>query len=329
MLVAVLCVLVVVLAIAYVVIKRRPVAAPDPMDWREQRFEPWGSIILGVWFVGSAVAGLGRVFNQRWIGVVVVIAVVVGLPWMLIAASRQVRQISIRGGAIEWRTLRQRWSAPMSEVVAVSGPHRHPPQFQLADGRVIRLPEAPGVRAVTLTLVEEFGASELPPDLDGWDCDGCPEPFERMAPQVREAKARAIVRRRTRKDLDLSGDASVHVVATGPPYVSLERRAELLGRCRGAMTGRGFRIASARSIEPDTTEWLKGDRAGRAAIDDERCADTDGHWWIHDLVWHDEHETTIFVPVDLDDVDLVFVGWGPRAVEALSAVRVQIEACRI
>lgn len=129
-------------AAALAVLRRRQ---PDGSgwSWRESPAEPWGSIVLVVFFLFPVAAAIGRAVSVGWLAIPLLAAAVVW-AWVRVGGSNMLRSVTVSPDSIEWRTiLRTRRRAPLTEVVAVTDPHltgEAQSRIRFSDGTEISLP---------------------------------------------------------------------------------------------------------------------------------------------------------------------------------------------
>jgi hypothetical protein len=158
-------VLVPVLVIATSRAGRREPSPPDPACWRREVAEPWGTIVLLVFFLAPPITVLGGLIGAE----VAALPLIAGLLVLALAVTRPfsaIRRVCVGEDALEVRAGLRRASFPLADVLSVTNllDDERAPEVHLASGGSILLAEDEHARAVATLLAARIGQTWGIPD---------------------------------------------------------------------------------------------------------------------------------------------------------------------
>ena len=160
-----------VLALCLVLLRRRPPPPVNPYRWKQSAAEPWGTILLLIFFLGQPMRvvllaiGLGPFLPVALLGLGCILAYFTG-------AFSGLREFEVTESCVAWRTLRHKDVVPLAQVVGVSDLRIADsfPMILFADGTEIILPATVEARAVAATLARRLGHGwNVPPEESSID----------------------------------------------------------------------------------------------------------------------------------------------------------------
>lgn len=158
-------VLVPVLTIATLRAGRREQPSPDPKCWKRETAEPWGTIVLVVFFLAPPVVWARDLIGWK-VSTALLIAGLVGLAVVRTRAITGIYRLTVGEAAIEVRTGLRHISVPLDDVLSVTSllDETLPPEVHLSAGRSIVLPDSDAhARAVATSSQLERPVVGCPP----------------------------------------------------------------------------------------------------------------------------------------------------------------------
>ncbi len=169
----------VMLVLGFIVLRRRTDASPaepDPTHWKQETAEPWGSILLVVFFLSPVLIKLGE-----WVGWgPFALVTVIGLLGFLVYLTRPLtalRELTVGDDAVEIRLLFRQHSIPLTEVLSVTSNDNGEHEVHLSDGSTVSVGPGAHGEAIARTIATRIGQSWSFPTAGQATCRPGPSPM--------------------------------------------------------------------------------------------------------------------------------------------------------